>query len=311
MQDYNDCISSIKRNIICHLSQFGFALHCDYSLCNRINGIFPEGLPVNTECLNNLSNGNRVLINIHTPNLEYCVKYMIEVLKEKQIKLFFYVFGEPVIPEWLVNTILPYTIQMFLCNNTYDHPLIHNLPIGIRDGEEVFPEHEYYSAKILFDEGEQTREKKYLCFMCFTNTHLERDSCECVLGDKPFVVNLLKNEYPLQPSIHCGKVPVWINYQHTHESWYTLSPSGLGEATHRFFEAIYLDSIPIVKRTNTAFDKLYDVFPCLVVEDWDQVTENFLLENLDDNKEKMRLFKESYPDIFVNLDGIEELLLRT
>ena len=39
-----------------------------------------------------------------------------------------------------------------------------------------------------------------------------------------------------------------------------MSPRGNGEDCHRFYEAIYLDSIPIVKRTNTPFDKLYNAF---------------------------------------------------
>ena len=71
-------------------------------------------------------------------------------------------------------------------------------------------------------------------------------------------------------------VPVWIFYDTCHRSKYTLCPVGAGFATHRFYEALYLGSIPIVTRTNTPFDKIYKVFPCLVVNDWSEVTEEML-----------------------------------
>jgi hypothetical protein len=85
----------------------------------------------------------------------------------------------------------------------------------------------------------------------------------------------------------------------------------LGQATHRFFEAIYLDSTPIVKRTHTAFDRLYDVFPCMVVEDWDEVTETLLEEKKEYHIQRMREFKEKYPRLYTDLTGIEEIIAQT
>lgn len=311
MEKYINRTSILNKNIIIRLSQFGFALFCDYSICNRIHGNFPHGADNSIECLENLKDGNRIYINMHVQNINECINTIIEILEKKQIKLNFYIMQEPIVKKEIVDRLMPYSYHMFLQNNIYDHPQIHNMPIGIRDGEEVFPEHQHFSGKLLVDEKNTEREKKYLCFMCYTNTHIERDRCEDILGNKPFVLNLIRNEYPPQPSIHCRKVPVWINYQNTHESYYTLSPSGLGQATHRFFEAIYLDSIPIVKRTNTAFDKLYNVFPCMIVEDWVDVTEELLKNSLEYYTKKMQLFKEKYPNIYTCLNNIEELLLQT
>ena len=112
--------------------------------------------------------------------------------------------------------------------------------------------------------------------MCFSFTHFERNRCYEMLKNQNFVLNLNNGNYEKQPSIHCGKVPVWTNYEYTHKSIYVLSPRGAGEDCHRFYEAIYLYSIPIVKRTNTPFDKLYNVFPCLIVNDWNEVTQELL-----------------------------------
>jgi hypothetical protein len=131
------------------------------------------------------------------------------------------------------------------------------------------------------------------------------------LKNYSFVINLNDNSYEKQPSVHCGKVPIWINYEYTHKSYYTLSPRGCGEDCHRFYEAIYLDSIPIVKRTNTTFDKLYNIFPCLVVNDWNEITEELLLYKKDEYIEKIKTFKIKYPNSFTDLNSIYELLLQT
>jgi hypothetical protein len=89
-----------------------------------------------------------------------------------------------------------------------------------------------------------------------------------------------------------------------------LSPRGGGEDCHRFYEAIYLDSIPIVKRTNTSFDKLYNHFPCLIINDWNEITEEFLLKNKDICMEKIKNFKNKYPDFLTNLNIVHDLLLQ-
>jgi hypothetical protein len=147
--------------------------------------------------------------------------------------------------------------------------------------------------------------------MIFSYTHNERHRCYNELKDKPFVKNLNDGTYEKQPSIHCGKVPVWINYEYTHKSFFTLSPRGAGEDCHRFYEAIYLDSIPIVKRTNTVFDKLYNVFPCLIINDWNEVTEKLLLEKKEEYVQKLKNFKKLYPNALTDLNSIHELLLQT
>jgi hypothetical protein len=308
---YNAIKERIQKNITFQLSQFGFALKCQYALCNRFQGNFPYGIELNEDMIRTLKNNDNVYINMHTHNLIEAINHFINIIYEKNLKLNFYIMGEPTIDENIVYILLYYTNEMYLQNNNFDHPKIHNMPLGIRDGEEVFPAHEHFSQNILLNESKQKREKQYLCYMCFKDSHSERLRCEEMLGEKEFVLNLIKNEYPPQLSIHCWKVPVELNYKCTHESYYTLSPTGLGQATHRFFEAIYLDSIPIVKRTNTSFDKLYNVFPCLIVNDWDEVTRELLESNLEDYMNELKEFKQKYPNLYTTLEGIDELIIQT
>ena len=274
-----------------------------------MDGNFPQWATISTECIDALKDGSHVYINVLIPNIQQCMNVLVNQLKQSPKKLHFYLMSEPRIPEWIVEFLLPFTERMYLQNNDYRIENIHNMPIGIRDGEEVFAEHRHFTRKYLLDEVAVPRDKTHLCYLCFSNTHIERNRCEAMLGTAEFVYNMNRSDFHGQPSVHCGKVPVWVNYEMTHCSHYTLSPSGVGEATHRFYEAIALSLIPIVKRTHTPFDKLYDVFPCLVLDDWSEVTRELLEEKLETYTERMRTFHAKYPIWLTDISYLRELIL--
>mgnify|MGYP003341505013 CR=1 FL=1 len=96
-----------------------------------------------------------------------------------------------------------------------------------------------------------------------------------------------------------------------HKSYYTLCPRGAGVDTHRFFEAIYLNSMPIVIYTYTPFDKLFHIFPCLIVNNWNEVTKELLEKKLEESQMKLKEFHNKYPNAFYDINSIQELLLQT
>jgi len=56
-----------------------------------------------------------------------------------------------------------------------------------------------------------------------------------------------------------------------HEQYsFELCPEGNGLDTHRFYEALLLNTIPIVKRG--ALTPLYEKFPCVIVDEWKDIT---------------------------------------
>lgn len=287
----------------------GLGIRAKYAICNRIQGTFPNHAIIHREQLDLLKTGDKIFINCLIPNIHDCIDYLQNYFIEKQnespnipLQFVFLLMGEPNIPQWIINQLYPFTEKMYLDNNTFDDPKISYMPIGLRDGQEIHADHEHFTGKFILDEMRKPREKEYLCLLCFSYTHPERRLCENVLGNQEFIFNLNKSDYHGQPSIHCGKVPVWVNYEYTHKSYYALSPSGVGEATHRFYEAIALKTIPIVKRTNTPFDKIYDMFPCLIVNEWEDVTK-ILLENKKPFLiEKMEAFHKKYPNFLTNPD---------
>lgn len=285
-------------------SQIGFALQCDLAFTNRV-----PHLEKNISTLNTLKTGDKIFISIGETNLN--IYSLVEILKLNNIKVYFYIMCEPLVSKDIIDVLMQVALGFFIQNNIYDNPIIHCMPIGIRDCEKIVPGHKGFSHDYLYNQGTKQIVKEYLCLLCFSYSHNERYNCYNILANKSYIKNLNDGEYESQPSIHCGKVPVWLCYEYTHKSSYTLSPRGCGEDCHRFYEAIYLDSIPIVKRTNTVFDKLYNAFPCLVVNDWSDITENLLLENKNRLNKKLADFKYKYPNFLTDIDSIHKILLHT
>lgn len=58
------------------------------------------------------------------------------------------------------------------------------------------------------------------------------------------------------------------------QSKFVVAPRGAGIDTYRLWEALYVGSIPIVK--TSSLDGLYEGLPVLVIQDWDEITEEFL-----------------------------------
>lgn len=305
MEKYNLIKNTVNDRLIFKLSQIGFALNCDLLFTNRIPEIVQD-----INLVKFLKNGDKIFISVLNHELTINLNTLLNILKLNNIKVYFYLMYEPIVPKHIIDLLYPVSLGFYINNNVYNDPLIHNMPIGIRDCEKVVPNHKGFSHDYLYNEGLKNREKDILCLLCYSYTNNERNRCDNILKNKTFVTNLNNGNYEKQPSIHCGKVPVWINYEYTHRSLYTLSPRGAGEDCHRFYEAIYLDSIPIVKKTNTEFDKLYKIFPCLVINDWHEVTEELLQEKKSEYLEKLNLFKQKYPNIFTDLTSIDEILLQ-
>lgn len=58
------------------------------------------------------------------------------------------------------------------------------------------------------------------------------------------------------------------------QSWFVISPRGSGYDTYRTWEALYVGSYPIVKKS--PLDVLYKDLPVILVNDWSEVTQEFL-----------------------------------
>lgn len=310
MDEYKEIIEWYKSTLLFKFSQIGFALNCDLLFSDRLSL-----LPLNKcfELIKYLKDGDKVFIAFDSlQNIENLYKIIYNI-NSLNIKVIFYIQFEPFLPSEIINLLLPISYSIYVQNNNYSHPNVHCMLIGIRDcGITIKPGHDGFYHTYLFNEGLKTVIKEHLCLVGGVgNTHPDRIISYNHLKNKSFVYDISNFTYSINIPSNFGKIPVHKFYDYIHRSHYIVAPSGLGVDTHRFFEAIYLNTIPIVKKTNTAFDKVYDIFPCLVINEWTDITLELLNSNLPILKTKMTDFHKTYPNCFTDLEILHKILLET
>jgi hypothetical protein len=65
---------------------------------------------------------------------------------------------------------------------------------------------------------------------------------------------------------------------------FILSPPGAGEDCHRTWEALYVGCIPIVR--SSAINELYEGLPVLVIDSWEDISEEFLNQKWEEMLER-------------------------
>jgi hypothetical protein len=61
-------------------------------------------------------------------------------------------------------------------------------------------------------------------------------------------------------------------------SKFVVCPMGFGIDTHRFYESVWMGCTPIV--TSSGLDELYKKYNALIVNSWDEVTEELLINHV-------------------------------
>ncbi len=312
--------TALLSKLVFNLSQIGYALHSKLCYTNRID----VGINDFTEYAAQLRDGDSIFIS--TKETKISIDLLTGILRARKVRVIFYIMEEPLVPWEIVQMLLTVSIRIFIQNNTYDHPNIHIMPIGIRDCGTIVEMHRRFNQKYLLEQGVAAEDTLFhpraiKCLLCFSVwTHPSRKVCYELFttsAASSFVYNL--NDDPSQEMREARekrdnaeffheKVPEVVVYQKTLESQYALCPRGCGVDTHRFYECIYLGCIPIVIRTNTVFDRLYNVFPCLIVDKWEDVTAALLDKEYPECLAKMRKFHEKYPRFLSDLKSIGRLL---
>ena len=153
------------------------------------------------------------------------------------------------------------------------HPRIESIPTGL--GNNRWQPKKMKKEKLLKKATEKKtfRNLVYMDHRTWNNPK-ERIRPYEVLGNKPFVTSFTDN--------HMVSYEMYIDNVYNHR--FVVSPEGNGVQTHRTWEAMYLRSIPIEKKNiNNTF---YTDLPICFVDDWEQVTESFLINWLIDNQDR-------------------------
>lgn len=76
------------------------------------------------------------------------------------------------------------------------------------------------------------------------------------------------------------------------ESMFVLCPRGNGLDCHRVWESLYMGAIPIVK--SSAMDAAFEELPVLIINNWSEITEEFLLKKYEEMSQKTYKMQRIY-----------------
>ena len=248
-----------------------------------------------------IEDGDSIFISFpRTINVQLWQK-IINTCAIKQIKLDFIFLDEPIIHPNFIQILLPYAKGIFLVNHVVKqsvHPLVHPFPIGLS----------HLSTINFCQEFQRDVDgKDIFCLMLF-KPHHGRDKLVSLYRDKKWITNYVDNP-PTDPYVQeKGRVFAGGNNHLSVQGFYTflerskfvLDPPGCGIATHRFWEALYFNAIPVVCRTGTPIDNMYEQFPCVIVNDWKEVTKELLDDCYEDKYKQLVEFKQENPGLFTD-----------
>ncbi len=167
-----------------------------------------------------------------------------------------------------------------------DHPKLHPLPIGLANYHWPHGKIEIVkNAKNTIPSPENRHGyKAYLNFLTSTNRAV-RSKLWNYFKEKPFcsvAQNRIYSAY-LEDMKLCK---------------FVISPRGNGLDCHRYWEALLMRCIPIMK--HSTIEALFDDLPIIFVDDWSQVTQDFLQRKYLEMKNKTYNYKKLYVDYWLN-----------
>ena len=168
------------------------------------------------------------------------------------------------------------------CEKT--HPKFYQIPLGI------FQDKKYFKPRAeLTQHFARLRHapKKGLLYMNFGDLR----------GKKPEradVVELLAD----QPFCHKAERKPFLEYMKEMSQYkFSLSPRGYGPDSYRTWEAMLVGSVPVVHTSH--LDPLYADLPVLIVQDWSEVTEKFLLQKYEEMTHKKYNIEKLFMDYWI------------
>jgi len=163
-----------------------------------------------------------------------------------------------------------------------DHPKLHPLPIGIAT-------YNWHAGNVEAIGRVEALHlpKQNLCHMSFRawTYPRERDLAWRLFSEAPFCY---ATEYkPFEEYlVDCAS------------SKFAISPRGNGLDTHRIWECLYLRTIPVVK--TSSLDSLYDGLPILIIDSWEEITEEFLERKYKEMQGKPYSMEKMARDYWIN-----------
>ena len=165
--------------------------------------------------------------------------------------------------------------KWFTQNVNIYHPKIESIPIGL-ENDRWFPN--LKKKEKMIDKLQQPREHKNLVYM---NHNVDNNPPKRL---KPYQLLENKSWVTSVRGVNGIGFDEYLDNIYNHK--FVICPDGNGIDTHRLWECLYMGSIPIVKRSCNSF--FYIMLPICMVDDWEEVTEDYLNTTLADFEDKRR-----------------------
>lgn len=189
----------------------------------------------------------------------------------------------------MFDSIKRFTSKILAINCTVSDPLIKKIPLGFNDHSTEVIEREYWSGK-LFSGNLPAKDN-----LIYLNFKLHHHS------DRPYCFDYFKNFDWV--SVENGIIPITQFYGKLKSFKYCISPRGTGIDTHRTYESLLYGVIPIVK--SSELDDLYSDFPIVLVNDWSDVTYEYLNDNYEENLNRYKIWYSKNPNWFQSSNWIK------
>lgn len=151
----------------------------------------------------------------------------------------------------------------FAQNCMIEHSKVTLIPIGIAN--KMWPHGNLDIVTEIANHLEKLPKQNLMYFQFRTNTNpVAREACKHAIMQKgvPWIPELPFVEYAQALAM----------------SRYSICPEGNGMDSHRIWESLYFDTIPIVKRSPFT-EQLAKVFPCIILDRWEDLDIQFCMNN--------------------------------
>ena len=138
------------------------------------------------------------------------------------------------------------------------------------------------------------QQKKNQVYLNFAQNHPQRRYVKNLLLDKPYCVVSKR-------VIQKKRISFTAYLREMAACAFTVSPPGHEPDSYRTWESIFVGSIPIVERSH--LDPLYADLPIIVVDDWQEVTEEFLTGKYQEISEKKYNLEKMYMGYWIKKIG--------
>ena len=165
-----------------------------------------------------------------------------------------------------------YVSKVLAINCNFSSEKVYKIPLGFND----------HSTEVLDNEDFIFIEKQNLIYMNFKLHHHP---------DRPICFNYF-NKFNWV-DVENGILPLKEFYNKLKNYKYCISPRGTGIDTHRIYECLLYGVIPIV--TKSTLDELYKDMPVIIVDKWEDITSEYLIETYEEHLSKCNMFSHSPP----------------